>query len=382
MMNNNTNINNLDKEKRKSKCRIAVFVCMIIVSIAMILFAYLYYNKGGAELYYSEAEIIHNGKYYSFRKTVSKKIINLYETDSNGDGNSKLLCENVFAKDDLSSDTFNYIKGNELYFNNQSEPLKINIETCEIKAVDNSIEEQFTKTTHAINNYIYLLKRTKGNSTLTKINKSNSEIVDSKSIEETNFSTKIIDYDNFIIYSYSSNNDQYFIKKDDEIIYDLPFNDLLTVTENDLIISKQNELGSYCIYKVDIDSTNRTESEIYCDEINNYNVINSDTNDRYFYIKDTIYRYNENTDNIESILKHNVNEKSTIDSSYHINDKVIFVINKNRKSDEPFYKSDKYAIIVYGTKSKQYETYDRVSLYNFDNGKFAFNYDKGIITVE
>ena len=383
-MNNNSNINNLDKEKRKSHLRIAVFVCMFLVSIGMIVFAYIEYNKNGAKLYYSEAKIIHNNKYYSFEKTVSKNIINLYETNLNGDGEHKLLCENVFTKDDLNSDTFKYIKGNELYFYNQSEPLKINIETCEVKGVDSDIELQFSKVTHDIDGYIYLVRYKKDNSTLTKIDKTNYKIVDSKAMEYTPFIKKIIDYDNLIVYKISNNKNQPFIKKDEEVIYDLPFVELLDITDNDLIIVRKNEYNFNCIYKVSIDSTDRSESEIYCDENNDlvYNMIPSDTNDRYFYRKDTIYRYNKETNKIETITKFNISGKYSVDASYHINDKVIFLIKKDKNSDDPFYKSDKYAIIVYGTKSKQSKIYDRVSLFNFDNGKFAFDYMQGIITVE
>ena len=354
-------------KRSKKKTRIIAISSFIFNTVIIVIILLVYFPKMTfvtKENTVASNRIIHNNNYYQLRSVNSKSGINLYIDKIGDEDGLKILCKNIGSSQTKKAE-ITYIYGDDLYFRLNSEFKKINLNSCEVNNIENYFKNSMTKIVHIQYNHIYGYDMDSEVITLKEIDVTNNKLIKSKTItKKKNYVNTLFDYKNFIIYSYSNLDNSPFIAKDDDIIYDLPFEGLLTVNDNFIIIIKKDDNKKYCVKKVNI--LDKSEKTLEC-FYNNFSSINSDNNDRYFISDKKIYKYNNETEEIEELTNIDTNN-IVINDLYHINNKIIITGKK-------YWTTEHYVefILIYDTISSTKEEYAGHMIFNFDNGKFVFS---------
>ena len=368
--NNNTNEQTEEIRKRsKIIFKIYITICAISMLIGVIYTLYIIFKKDDVVRYDYSNIFIHNNMYYQLGKNESENTINLYVKEPGVDSSKKILCKNV-GQGNIDKEAVQYINGEDLYFYTDSGFKKIDLSTCKIEKLNNYFKRRITKAINSKDNIIYGLDTDVEVITLKKIDIISNELMNSKTItKRTNFANILIDYKNFTIYTYddyNNNQEDYYIKKDNKIIYDSPFKELLEVGNDYILITKKEDKNKYCIYKVNI--LDKSETSINCSDYL-FTRIDSDNDERFFVSNSIIYKYNEAKEEIEMIAE--LPQKDIyVKEAYHYEDKIIFGGEKYNNSE--YNRISKY-IIVYNISSNIIEEPISVGMCNFDNQKFMYS---------
>ena len=342
--NNNTNEQTEEIRKRsKIIFKIYITICAISMLIGVIYTLYIIFKKDDVVRYDYSNIFIHNNMYYQLGKNESENTINLYVKEPGVDSSKKILCKNV-GQGNIDKEAVQYINGEDLYFYTDSGFKKIDLSTCKIEKLNNYFKRRITKAINSKDNIIYGLDTDVEVITLKKIDIISNELMNSK----------------------NNNQEDYYIKKDNKIIYDSPFKELLEVGNDYILITKKEDKNKYCIYKVNI--LDKSETSINCSDYL-FTRIDSDNDERFFVSNSIIYKYNEAKEEIEMIAE--LPQKDIyVKEAYHYEDKIIFGGEKNNNSE--YNRISKY-IIVYNISSNIIEEPISVGMYNFDNQKFMYS---------
>lgn len=334
-------------------------------------------NTNSVESYNSSNSVIHNNKICYFRQSTSSKSVDLYVRDPIS--NEKREQCKGFDNGYINGDHIRYINEDELYYSIGSQFKKVNINTCKVTELGNVFEIRINPKIHVVGDYYYNDYNDQELTYVKKIDIKTNEVVKENSVNSILHSDYMVDYDNLDIYSYSySNSKEPFIRKNNEIIYNLPFDTLLDVNEKYILISKKEDY-KYCLYKINTGGKKITEESVMC-SLSSFFEIKRDDNKRYIVSRPYIYEYDAESNKLKQLVNLAGITSGVSDEAYLINNKLIFILKQVNNNTN--YTDIDYDILVYDINTQTQKGYKYVSLYNIDNDKLAIYTSDRIINIE